>query len=223
MFKLLIKHDLEKRILINVNKDPEINFKGFIDKMTYDEIDGEKILVIVDYKTGNPELSINEVPYGINMQLPVYVYLAKNEKPDYKVGGFYLQKILSAEVEIDKKRESLKLQGYSNEDIKVLKIVDETYEDSEVIKSLKASNNGFYAYSKILSDKEIDKLYKLVEEKVKEACKILLDADFRINPKSVDGKLLGCDYCKYKDICFRKNEDIVDLEKLNYKDFLKEG
>ena len=191
--------------------------------MTYDEIDGEKILVIVDYKTGNPELSINEVPYGINMQLPVYVYLAKNEKPDYKVGGFYLQKILSAEVEIDKKRESLKLQGYSNEDIKVLKIVDETYEDSEVIKSLKTSNNGFYAYSKILSDKEIDKLYKLVEEKVKEACKILLDADFRINPKSVDGILLGCDYCKYKDICFRKNEDIVDLEKLNYKDFLKEG
>ena len=125
--------------------------------------------------------------------------------------------------QIIKKRESLKLQGYSNEDIKVLKIVDETYEDSEVIKSLKTSSNGFYAYSKILSDKEIDKLYKLVEEKVKEACKILLDADFRINPKSVDGKLLGCDYCKYKDICFRKNEDIVDLEKLNYKDFLKEG
>ena len=219
----LKKHDLEKRILINVNKDPEINFKGFIDKMTYDEIDGEKILVIVDYKTGNPELSINEVPYGINMQLPVYVYLAKNEKPDYKVGGFYLQKILSAEVEIEKKRESLKLQGYSNEDIRVLKIVDETYEDSEVIKSLKTSSNGFYAYSKILNDKEIDKLYNLVEEKVKEACKTLLDADFRINPKSVDGKLLGCDYCKYKDICFRKNEDIVDLEKLNYKDFLKEG
>lgn len=218
----LKRHALEKRILINVNKDPEINFKGFIDKMAYDEIDGEKILVIVDYKTGNPELSINEVPYGINMQLPVYVFLAKSSMPDYKVGGFYLQKILSAEVEIEKKRESLKLQGYSSDDIKVLRIIDETYENSKVIKGLKTKEDGFYSYSKVLSEIEIDKLSKLVEEKVKDACQILLDADFKINPKSVDGKLIGCDFCKYKDICFRKNEDIINLEKLNYKDFLKE-
>ncbi|UKI57119.1 MAG: hypothetical protein L6V81_06945 [Clostridium sp.] len=39
----------------------------------------KKIVVIIDYKTGNPILNINNSLYGLDMQLPVYIYLIKNE------------------------------------------------------------------------------------------------------------------------------------------------
>ena len=216
----LNKREFEKRIAIKIKEEPLVYFKGFIDKVVYDEIDGKKVCVIVDYKTGNPALNINNTPYGIGMQLPVYIYLLKEDDPGSVIGGFYLQKILSAEVEIDKKRESLKLQGYSNSDIKILSLVDSTYNSSNLIKGMKTTDKGFYAYSKVLSDDEIDKLSDIVKERVIEAAEDILNANFEINPKSIDGTLVGCDYCSFKDICFRKNEDIVNLEKKDYKDFL---
>ncbi len=216
----LTRREFEKRIAIKIKDDPIVYFKGFIDKVVYDEIDGKKVCVIVDYKTGNPALNINNTPYGIGMQLPVYIYLLKEDHPDSEIGGFYLQKILNAEVEIEKKRESLKLQGYSNSDIKILSLVDSSYNSSKLIKGMKTTDKGFYAYSKVLSNEEIDKLSDIVKEKVIEAAEDIINANFEINPKSIDGTLVGCEYCKFKDICFRKNEDIVNLEKKDYKEFL---
>ena len=32
----------------------------------------------------------------------------------------------------------------------------------------------------------------------------ILEADFNINPKIIDGENIGCKYCKYQDICFIK-------------------
>ena len=37
----------------------------------------------------------------------------------------------------------------------------------------------------------------------------ILEADFNINPKIIDGENIGCKYCKYQDICFIKEEDKV--------------
>ena len=44
--------------------------------------------------------------------------------------------------------------------------------------------------------------------------------DFPINPKRVKGELIGCEFCKYKEICYRREEDIVDLEYKTREDIL---
>lgn len=210
----LSKSMYEKEIIVNVNSELNVKFKGFIDKILYDEIDNRKVVAIIDYKTGNPNLNINNVPYGLEMQLPIYIYLIKNEIKDVIVGGFYLQKILNNITDEEKRIESLKLQGYSNSNEDILKLVDSSYENSKVIKSLKVGNNGFYAYSKIISNDEIDKLYNMVENKINEASKNILDANFDINPKEIANKNIGCSFCKYKDICYMKNKDIVKLKEI---------
>lgn len=210
----LSKSMYEKEIIVNVNSELNVKFKGFIDKILYDEIDNKKVVAIIDYKTGNPNLNINNVPYGLEMQLPVYIYLIKNEIKDVIVGGFYLQKILNNITDEEKRIDSLKLQGYSNSDEDILKLVDSSYEDSRVIKSLKVGSNGFYAYSKTISNDEIDKLYSMVEDKINEASKNILDANFDINPKEIANKNIGCAFCKYKDICYMKNKDIVKLKEI---------
>ena len=212
----------EKEIIVNVNENLNITFKGFIDKIMYESFNGETIVAIIDYKTGNPNLNINNIPYGLDMQLPVYIYLLKNSNDlnNVKIGGFYLQKILNNTIDRQERINSLKLQGYSNSSENILEKVDSSYMDSKVIKSMKVSNNGFYAYSKVISDENIDKLSNLVKDKINEASLNIIDGKFDINPKEMNGKNIGCNYCKYKDICYMKHKDTIILKEL--KNILEE-
>lgn len=204
----------EEEVLVEVDKNINLYFKGFIDKILYKEEDGVTYVVIIDYKTGNTDLSLTGIPHGLNMQLPVYIYLLKNQKKikNVRIGGFYLQRILDDIIDKEKRLDSLKLIGYSNSDISVLSKVDSSYENSKVIKSLKTTSTGFSTYSKLLSDNEMDKLSNIVFEKIKSAAENINASIFDINPKELDGKLVGCNFCKYKDICFMKNENIVKLK-----------
>ncbi len=204
----------EKEIVIDVDKDLHIKFKGFVDKILYNKFNGKTVVAIIDYKTGNPNLNINNSIYGLEMQLPVYIYLIKNEIKDIKIGGFYLQKILNNITDKEKRLDSLKLQGYTNSDLDIIDKVDSSFNDSKVIKSLRTSSKGFYAYSKIINDEEIDILNKVVETKIKEASMDILDSKFDINPKEMNNEVIGCKFCKYKDICFVKPKDTVTLKEV---------
>lgn len=212
----------EQKIVVEIDKEKNVEFKGFVDKILFGQFRDDLIVAIVDYKTGSPELSIDNAVYGLDMQLPIYAYLIKNYEPfkNARIGGFYLQKILSNEKDEAKKKATLKLQGYSNSDISILEKVDNSYENSELIKSLKIGRDGFSRYSKILSDREIEKLSCLVDEKITEASKAVLEGEFSINPKEIGGKTNGCNFCKFKDICFMKNSDVVKLKNINREEFL---
>ena len=73
-------------------------------------------------------------------------------------------------------------------------------------------NNGFYSYSKVISDDNINYLCDLVKEKIDDTSSKIINAKFDINPKVINGVNKGCMFCKYKDICYVKNEDYVNLE-----------
>ena len=203
---------LEKNITIKIQDN--VTFIGFVDKIMYEKKADKTIAAIIDYKTGNPDLNINNIIYGLDMQLPVYLFLIKNSNlfDNVIIGGFYLQKILNNYSDIDEKKKSLKLQGYSNSDVNILKEVDSSFEDSNVIQGLKTSQNGFYAYSKVLDNKEIDKISDLVKDNIIKASTDILNGKFDINPKEINDEIVGCKYCPYKDICFMDNKDVVTLE-----------
>ena len=114
----------------------------------------------------------------------------------------------------EKRLDSLKLQGYTNSDLDIIDKVDSSFNDSKVIKSLRTSSKGFYAYSKIINDEEIDILNKVVETKIKEASMDILDSKFDINPKEMNNEVIGCKFCKYKDICFVKPKDTITLKEV---------
>lgn len=218
----------ENKIFINKEGNIKLTFVGIIDKLLMKKDKGNTYLVIIDYKTGNPNINLNNVIYGIDMQLPVYVYLANNKIENAKVIGFYLQKILNTQVvrqtgkTYEKlKKDNLKLQGYSIDNQDLIGMFDSTYRSSEVIKSMKVGNNGFYAYSKILSQEKINKLIDLTKSNIDTAFKDILDCKFDINPKRIGTNLIGCEFCKYKDICYMKEENIVNLKEYKNLEFLK--
>ena len=218
----------EERIYTSISGDMKITFTGVIDKIKYTKKDNDMIIAIIDYKTGTPHLELNTIPYGINMQLPIYIYLAKNSKKltNIKIAGFYLQKILSSEITVDnfkdyeqEKKKRLRLEGYSNEDLSILSEFDNSYMDSNIIKSMKITkDNNFAHFAKVLSTKQMDQISQLVEKKITEGATKICNAEFSIAPKKINNKIYGCDVCKFKDICFHTNNDFIELKELTEKD-----
>ena len=223
----------EEKVYVNKDRNIKLTFKGIIDKLMYKEIDGANYVVIVDYKTGNPDINLNNVYYGLNMQLPIYIYLAKHLKKikNVKIVGFYLQKILHSKPKKDSKKDllklrenELKLEGFTNNNLEYISLLDSNYADSNVVKGFKLNKSGLIdGKTRALSDKQIDNLVTLTEKKIDEAFTKILERDFAINPKQIDNNNVGCEYCKYKDICFKKGDNIVYLDKKDYKTFLEEG
>ena len=106
-YSSLDKSLYEQNVFVNKDNNIKITFTGKIDKLLYKEIDGYNYVVIIDYKTGNPDVNLNNTYYGLSMQLPIYVYLANNIKEikNVKVIGFYLQKILHKKPNKDSKKD----------------------------------------------------------------------------------------------------------------------
>ena len=210
---------------IYINKRDNKTFMGIVDKIMYKTINNKTVVSIVDYKTGNPMISLDNVTYGIGMQLPIYLYLVSksNKFKNVIIGGFYLQKVLNTVVNKDNsssyetlKKNNLKLQGYSTSNEEVLDLVDKSYNDSLVIKGLRTSSKGFYSYSKVINESDINKLVSEVDDRIENAFNGVSEGKFDINPKRIGKINKGCEFCKYYDICYRKENDIVNLKEVKF-------
>lgn len=228
-FSSLDKALYENKVYVNKSGSVKLTFTGTIDKLLYKEEGDKTYIVIIDYKTGNPDINLKNTKYGLDMQLPVYLYLANNMTTikNVEVIGFYLQHVLDNEISKKKgktysniKKENLRLLGYTVDDEKEISLFDKNYTDSEVIKSMKITSNGFSKDTKLVTKDQINSLIKLTEKHIDDAFNNILDAKFDINPKRIDDTLISCQYCKYRDVCFRKEENITDLEKQENLDFL---
>lgn len=206
-----------------------VTFMGVVDKIIYGDVGDKCIVSIIDYKTGNPQININHTIYGIEMQLPVYLYLVKNSGKfsNVSIAGFYLQKVLNNEILRDYKHtyeelkmNNLKLSGYSNEEISILQQFDSDFSDSKVVKSLKTTSKGFASYSKVIDNSKIDKLVDIVDNKIDGAVSDIREACFDINPKRIGKINYGCEFCKFRDICFMTENDIVNLKEYKNLEFL---
>lgn len=220
----------EDKVVVSLSDEVNITFKGFIDKLLYKKYDDKTVVAIIDYKTGNTDIDMKLIPYGLSLQLPVYLYLAKNNANFSNVvfAGFYLQKILHELPTIDGKqsfadikKNELKLNGYSNFDESIIYEFDHSYKDSRVIKSMKVKNDGnYFSYAKVLDNSSFDKIVEIVHDKIIEAGLGIKNGDFAINPKEVDDINLSCSFCKFKDLCFKSESDKVRLEKSKDLSFL---
>ena len=222
----------ERKVDKSIN-NIKVTFKGFVDKIMSLKIDNNTLVAVIDYKTGNTEIKLDYIKDGIGLQLFIYLYLiSKSDLYDnpYFV-GFYLQNILN-EISIDQKKSyleqkqnCLKLHGYSVDNRDYLEKFDPTYEKSKYIQSMSITKeNNFNSNAKILDNDTMNKIVNFIDKKIDDARDKIISADFSINPKYFNGddKSVGCENCKYKDLCFMK-DDYVRLDKNKSFDFLKEG
>ena len=194
----------EKKIDIDYGNN--IKFTGIIDKILYKEEYDKTYLALIDYKTGNDDISLKYLNYGLNIQLPIYLYLS-----DYLnlrnviYSGFYLQKFNISD-------KDYRLLGYSNCNRDALSVIDNNYDNSKIIKGMKTlKDNSFSRYTKVISNDDINKIKNITKDKIYEVIENIKNNKFDINPKISGDKNIGCDYCKFRDICFVKKRDKVEI------------
>lgn len=204
-------------------KENDYEFVGKIDKIKYLKEDDYSIIEIVDYKTGKSDFKMSYINLGFDLQLPIYLYLIKKssifENPI--IGGIYLQSIIPERIKYNDKedykmqrRKMMLLNGFTLENKDILPLIDDTYENSSIIQSLKVKNDGsFYKSSKTIDNKKIDEIYNLVEKYINETVNNIKNNNFEITCKIIDNKdNISCKYCPYKNICFKTNKNNIYLE-----------
>lgn len=197
----------EKKITIDYGDN--VKFVGIIDKILYYIDEKNTYIALIDYKTGHDEIGLKYLKYGLDIQLPIYLYLAsKLEFSNPLYVGFYLQRF-----NINDK--DYRLLGYSNSDKDILRVIDNNYDNSKIIKGLKTLKDGsFSRYSKVIDNDLIDKIKEEVERQILETIEKIKNNNFDINPKVIDGYNKGCEYCKFYDICNVNKDDMVNITTL---------
>lgn len=196
-----------------------ISLRGSIDRVDlYHGVDGDYLRVI-DYKSGTKEFKFEEVPYGLNMQMLIYLYAACGDEnhrfgTPQPAGVLYLPSRLEAvEVMADTTEESvtsevnnaLKMKGMLLEDETVLRAMEQ--ELAGVYIPVKMKQNGeFYKGSRVYSREIFQNLRETVYGNVEKMGTELLAG--KVAPCPVKGGDNDpCSYCPYAALCNNTEPD----------------
>ena len=193
-----------------------VYLKGRVDRIDKVDLNGETYIRIVDYKSGSKSFDLNELYYGLQIQLLVYLdAILKNSKQILKTqcmpGGILYFKIdnpiikskkaLTEEeiqVEVLKK---LKMDGLLLKNVELVKSMDrdmETY--SLIIPAAFKKDGDFTSTSSVVTESQFELLRKYVNDKMIEICEEMLSGEVKIEPCK-SSKVTYCDYCDYSSIC----------------------
>ena len=203
-------------ITLDLDNNEKVYLQGRIDRIDKLDLDNETYVRIVDYKTGSKKFDLNEVYYGLQIQLLVYLdAIIKNSKyilkKQAKPGAILYFKVddpivkskrdLSTE-EVEKEvLNNLKLKGLVLKDAKVVKAMDNGVQGFSLIIPAGFKKDGsFTAKSDVVTEEEFDILRTYVNEKMKELCNEMLSGEIKIQPIKKSNNT-HCEYCEFDSIC----------------------
>ena len=203
-------------------KNGKVKFKGIVDRIDKYEDSNGFYYRIIDYKTGAKKFRIDDVLIGLNMQMLIYLLALKNINKDKKIiptGFLYQPAFIKYNQELINEKDDIVYENIKKEN-KLNGIISNNHldlydEDSFNYIDVKTRNN--FNEEKVLTDKELDILFKGVVDVIKKEAEQLLDGDIKINPIN-DSKNESCKYCEFNSIC---NFDLKKDSARRYKKLSK--
>ena len=195
---------------------------GRIDRLdAYDAKDALYVKVM-DYKSGKTKLQIENLYYGLQMQLVVYMNAAlelqKQKHPDKPVipaGIFYyniddpmIARVDETEVKTELLKE-LKMNGLVNDKEQVIAWLDRAFQGEnglkESVKSLvipveTTKDGSLGKRSSVAKEKAFQWMGEYVNRKITEQGQEILDGNIAIAPYRLKDKT-ACDYCSFRGVC----------------------
>ncbi len=181
--------------------DTEATIRGFIDRIDMAEIDGEKYINIVDYKSSVKNTNENLERAGVQIQPLVYASIARDNLNATPSGMMYIhmnEPILGFESEpdnetIEKERQKkIEIKGIILNDDNLVLSMDKREEEGR----------GYIPHGKAsgLSRTEMEQRIKNAEDKARETAKKIVSGDIGINPHN-DKDFSACKYCEFYKVC----------------------
>lgn len=186
----------------------DLLIKGRIDEACF----SSDRVIIVDFKTGSASFSYNEALKKRNLQLPTYLLMARELFDGYQPVGAFIVSVKGFGLGCD---DPFKLDGIFLDDEDTMIALDPALQPSSVshyVEGLKRKKDGDYGLSsKRIGEAELKKLADTALEAFKEVGRDVYDREFPIAPKRVKGRT-PCKLCGLRDVCFLKDEQIVEDE-----------
>lgn len=210
---------------IQLSEEEILSLQGRIDRLDKAEDENGIYIKVIDYKSGKTKLELEDLYYGLQMQLVVYLDAAleieRNKKENagkeiIPAGIFYYNIDDPVLEEIEKENadkellKALKMNGLINSDTKIVQMLDKHFGDnpkhlegsvkSDVVPVETTKEGAFHKRSSVVSEKGFEQLMKHVRKQIEKCGKEILDGRTAIEPYHLE-KRTGCDYCPYDGVC----------------------
>lgn len=240
-------HEALPPIVIELGDGGSLILNGKIDRVDLLDAEGTRYVKIIDYKSGNKTFSFQDIYYGLQLQLLIYLdaYMKYYEKTGaaLKPGGVFYFRIaeptLSLEKEVSAEQiektlfENMKMSGLLLQEDALIQSLDRSlkpegakdFSGASAIVPVGFTKKGdFSASSNLASEEQYNAILQFVTQRTREigqAMKagIISPAPFR------DGQRSPCSYCKYRPICRHDYEEKPKrrkLKKISKADFWTE-
>jgi|GEM_PF-1624525 len=219
-------------IVLDIGNGRKIYLTGRIDRVDIMESDSSIYVKIIDYKSGNKDFSLQDIYYGLQLQLMLYIdalvkgglFKDKNVLP---AGAFYFRiknPVIKGTSTLDLTDDDiktlitrdLKMSGLVLNDERVIKGIDNRFDKTSDIIPFSYTKDGLPSASSYTAD---EKTFGLIMDYcVKKASLLGKDiTDGTIRPKPVStSQYLPCSFCPYSSVCgFDAAEKHVSLKKLS--------
>lgn len=190
---------------------------GRIDRVDKAVEGNETYLRIIDYKSSAKDLNMNEVYYGLALQMITYldIIIAHSKAligtKANPAGVLYFHvhnpmintsKILTLEEIEEEIFKRFKMNGLLLGDENVIRLMDQSLEtgDSAIISAGFKKDGTISKRSKVASKQEFDYLRHFVRNKYEETGNRIIDGDVHISPYKMKDKS-PCTFCSFKSVC----------------------
>jgi ATP-dependent helicase/nuclease subunit B len=213
----------------------KITVHGFIDRIDKAESEEGEYYRIIDYKSSEKDLNLNDIYYGLNWQMPVYLEALLNSKKqkDDKIikpaGMFYfpIKDIVTSVTNFDgmPKNKIIKLKGLIILDDEAIRLAEYNFFEEKEAKTmdLKLTKNGsFRKNSGIIMNMEYDVVVEYIKKHMTENLQEILMGNIKQRP-IIQNDILSCEYCDFCNICLLDNclgADVCKVEKQSSEDVL---
>ncbi len=196
-------------IEMEVDNGKILKLNGAIDRVDKMLNDGSVYVKIVDYKSSSKSLDINQIYYGLQLQLMLYMNTLIQNK-NYEAGGMFYFKINEPDlINAEDNKSNLTLDDFMlnrmalngmfdtdlTEDLDVAKIkVIKRNKPVEILRDIAIDSNSK------LDKSTLNKLLDYSEEIVKNIGGQMAKGNIEISPYQYNKKM-PCDYCPYSIVC----------------------
>jgi ATP-dependent helicase/nuclease subunit B len=215
-------------ITIKINDERKITLTGRIDRIDIYDDNNNKYVKIMDYKSGNMQFNIDDLYFGTQLQLILYMdsFIKNCEKilgkdsitSEVLPGGmFYFNikdPILEINDDLDKDEiEELLLQSFKMTGIALTDVVsriDNTIDTSSVVIPVKLKKDGSFSESSSIADvAKFNEIREFAIGKTKEIGENIFKGRIDVLPFK-KGTETACTYCPYDAICmFQINDNNI--------------
>ena len=183
----------------------KVYVEGKIDRSDILDVNDEKRVRIIDYKTGKDSLNVWKMRHGYKMQLMIYMISASSG--DLEPAGLFYFNIKDPMESLNDKSAKKEKEIRSREPSDPYKLRGRYIYEPGVLDAMPADQitGGRSEKDWRLSREEYEELKNDVTERIRETAAGILKGEIGIHPFQ-EGKNLVCANCSYKPICKRDRE-----------------